>query len=736
MKQIYLDYNATTPIAKEVAEAMKPYLDLYFGNPSSSHSFGSTTKIAVENARKQVAGLINCDPGEIIFTSGGTESNNFALRGIAFKHRNRGNHIITSQIEHPAILEVCRYLEKHNFEITYLPVDKFGMVNPKEVEKAIRPDTLLVSIMHANNEVGTVQQIEEIGKIAKEYNVYFHTDAAQSLGKVEVDVKKSGVDLLSIAGHKIYAPKGIGALYIKKGVTIEKLIHGADHEQNMRAGTENVLEIVGLGKACEIAKRDFEKNQKHFKAMSDLLFDTIKNELPQVKLNGHPTKRLPNTVSLSFPEIEANTLLGRLEHVAASAGSACHAENIEVSQVLEAMAVPIKYAMGTIRFSTGRDLTKEDVQIAAKEIITKVRELSPTDDSSQNIASNKSTDVKLTHFTHGLGCACKIEPKILGNILQSFPEMVVDSSVLVGNETSDDAAVYKLSDDLALVQTLDFLTPVVDNPYDFGAIATANAISDVYAMGAKPINALNIVGFPVKSLSTEVLNQILQGAADKANEAGIKIVGGHSIEDNEPKFGMSVTGVIHPDKVIRNYGAKPGDALVLTKKIGTGILSTALKRGVISDAAKDELTRSMSELNKKAAEIMINYSVHACTDITGFGLLGHLHEMSSNSKCDVEISNDKVPVFDEAKDLAAAGIIPGGSKSNLASVEPYAVFKGLTDTQKLILCDAQTSGGLLIALPQEDAQKMIKEMYDSNIKNVRIVGKFTDKGAGDIFVYQ
>ncbi len=734
MKQIYLDYNATTPIAKEVAEEMKPYLDLYFGNPSSSHSFGSITKIAVENARKQVAGLINCDPGEIIFTSGGTESNNFALRGIAFKHRNRGNHIITSQIEHPAILEVCRYLEKHNFEVTYLPVDEFGMVNPEDVKKAIRPDTLLVSIMHANNEVGTVQPIEEIGKIAKEHNVYFHTDAAQSLGKVEVDVKKSGVDLLSIAGHKIYAPKGIGALYIKKGVEIEKLIHGADHEQNMRAGTENVLEIVGLGKACEIAKRDFEKNQKHFKEMSDLLFDTIKSELPQVKLNGHPTKRLPNTVSLSFPEIEANTLLGRLEDVAASAGSACHAENIEVSQVLEAMAVPIKYAMGTIRFSTGRDLTKEDIKKAAKEIIEKVKELSPSDDSMQNIAANKNADVKLTHFTHGLGCACKIEPKILGNILQSFPEMVVDSSVMVGNETSDDAAVYKLSDDLALVQTLDFLTPIVDNPYDFGAIATANAISDVYAMGANPINALNIVAFPIKSLSTEVLNQILQGAADKANEAGIKIVGGHSIEDNEPKFGMSVTGIIHPDKVIRNFGAKPGDALILTKKIGTGILSTALKRGIISDNAKEEVTQSMVALNKKPAEIMMNYRVHACTDITGFGLLGHLYEMSSNSKCDVEVSYNNVPIFDEAKDLATAGIIPGGSKSNLASVEPHVNFNGLTDTEKLIICDAQTSGGLLIALPKEDAEKMMIELHNSNVENARIVGYFTDEGKGNISI--
>ncbi|HHH53100.1 MAG TPA: cysteine desulfurase, partial [Bacteroidetes bacterium] len=247
MNPIYLDFNATTPIAKEVADAMRPFLDEYFGNPSSVHTYGIKTKLAVENARSQIAKLINCEPSEIIFTSGGTESNNFAIRGIVFANKDKGNHIITSSVEHPAVFEVCKYLEKFGFEITYLPVDQYGMVSPDDLKKAIRKETILVSIMHANNEVGTIQPIKELAQIAKDSNIFFHSDAAQSLGKIPVDVKDMDVDLLSIAGHKLYAPKGIGALYVKNGVKLEKLIYGADHEQNMRAGTENVLEIVGLG---------------------------------------------------------------------------------------------------------------------------------------------------------------------------------------------------------------------------------------------------------------------------------------------------------------------------------------------------------------------------------------------------------------------------------------------------------------------------------------------------------
>lgn len=370
MIPIYLDYNATTPIDREVAEVMKPFLGELFGNPSSTHPYGLEARDTVELARRQVAKLVNCHPDEIIFTSGGTESNNYAIKGAAYANKHKGNHIITSSVEHPAVIEVCKYLSENGFDITYLPVDEYGMVNPKDVEEAITSKTILLSIMHANNEVGTIQPIETIGRIAKRNNILFHTDAAQSLGKIEVDVEKMGVDLLSVAGHKLYAPKGIGALYIKNGVVLEKLIHGADHEMNQRAGTENILEISGLGKACEIAGRDLIKNSTHLKDMSDALYNGIVQLLPQVKLNGHPLNRLPNTLSLSFPGIEANVLLSIMPDIAASAGAACHTDSIKISSVLASMKIPEEIAMGTIRFSTGKLSTLPEMNKAANYIVS------------------------------------------------------------------------------------------------------------------------------------------------------------------------------------------------------------------------------------------------------------------------------------------------------------------------------------------------------------------------------
>ncbi len=733
MEPIYLDYNATTPIAKEVADAMRPYLDELFGNPSSVHNYGVKTKLAVEKARAQLAALIACSPSEIVFTSGGTESNNYAIKGIAQAHKNKGNHIIGSAIEHPAVVEVCRYLEKNGFEYTSVPVDENGVILLEELEAAIRPETILITVMHANNEVGTIQPLCDISGIARRHQIVFHTDAAQSLGKIPVNVDDLGVDLLSIAGHKLYAPKGIGALYIRSGVKLEKLMHGADHEQNLRAGTENVLEIVGLGAAAELAQNSLSANFEHYKKTRDYLERLLTESFPSAKINGDRENRLPNTLSISFPKVEANTLIDRLDGVAASAGAACHAESVDVSAVLEAMHVPIDYAMGTIRFSTGRGTNMQEIKQAAAEIIGTIRQLMPKEESG--IVTDKvfQKEIKLTHYTHGLGCACKIQPQNLEKVLKNLAP-VTDKNVLVGTETSDDAAVYLLRDDLAVVQTLDFFTPIVDDPYQFGAVAAANALSDIYAMGAEPVFALNIVGFPEDTLPLEVLEQILKGAQDKATEAGIPILGGHTVEDPEPKFGMVVTGTIHPDKILRNSGAKPGDKLILTKPLGTGILSTALKRGMISEELRERLTQQMARLNKTAAQEMKKFKVHACTDVTGFGLLGHLKEMTVGSACDATIFYDKVPFLPDVKNLAVGGVIPGGSYNNLNFISGFVNFGNLPRTDQLLLCDAQTSGGLLIALPEDEAEKLLADLILAGIQDACIIGEFIATGKGMISI--
>ena len=731
MDLVYLDYNATTPIDKEVVAEMKPFLDVYFGNPSSSHEFGLKTKMAVEKARKQLSDLLNCKPEEIIFTSGGSESNNYAIKGIAQARKSYGRHIITSSVEHPAVSEVCEYLAQQGFEITVLPVDAEGVVSVDDLEKAIRPDTILVTIMHANNEVGAIQPIKELAKVAHQNNIVFHTDAAQSVGKISTDVTELGVDLMSVAGHKLYAPKGIGALYIKTGIQLEKLIHGADHERNLRAGTENVLEIVGLGKAAEIAQRDFEKNVSHYSEMRDLLEHLLEKGIPDIKVNSKNTPRLPNTCSVSIYRIEANTLLDELEGVAASAGAACHTDSIDVSAVLEAMAVPIDFAMGTIRFSTGRGNTKHDIEKAASLFIEKVKQIRGED--IVDIASINHDEVKLTHFTHGLGCACKLRPQDLEQVLKNIP-VPSDNNVLVGTDSSDDATVYRINDNQAIVQTLDFFTPIVDEPYYFGAIAAANALSDVYAMGAKPIFALNIVGFPDKRLPMSVLQEILQGAQDKAAEAGISILGGHTVEDTEPKYGMVVSGLINPDEILTNNGAKADDVLILTKPIGTGIISTATKRGLTSDKTKKEVIELMSTLNKGAADVMIDFEVHACTDVTGFGLMGHLREMVLNTDVGVTIRKDDIPIIDEAREFAVAGIIPGGTINNFDYVANEVIYSdSLTEVDKMLLCDAQTSGGLLIAVKRADADEMLNKLINSNI-NAAVIGEFTNKNIGKIIV--
>ena len=377
MGNIYLDYNATTPIDPQVAEAMLPYIHGIFGNPSSGHSFGQKARRGVDEARRQLTSVIGCAEDDVIFTSGGTEANNHAIKGVAWAYRHRGNHIITSSIEHPAVTEVCRFLEGQGFRVSYLPVDEDGWVHPKHVEETITNETLLVSIMHANNEVGTVQPIADIAEIAHRHGALVHSDCAQSVGKIPVRVNDLCVDLLSVAGHKLYAPKGIGALYIRPGVRLEKLMHGANHEQDRRAGTENVIEMVGLGKACELIEQNLASYANHMAGMRDRLEQGLLATQAAARVNGHAKSRLPNTSSISFRGMEADRILSNLPTVAASAGAACHSDQVEVSHVLEAMNVPTQYAMGTLRFSVGRFTTEEEVDRAVVEIGDVVASMTP-----------------------------------------------------------------------------------------------------------------------------------------------------------------------------------------------------------------------------------------------------------------------------------------------------------------------------------------------------------------------
>ena len=373
MNRIYLDYNASTPIAPEVADAMRPFLAEHFGNPSSHHWAGAPAKAALEHARTRVAGLLSCKPGEVVFTSGGTEANNHAIKGAFFARRGRGHHIITTQIEHPATLQPCRFLEQLGAEITYLPVDGTGMVDPDDVRKAITAHTILVSVMHANNEVGTIQPIGAIARITRERGVLLHTDAAQSVGKVRTNVDDLGVDLLSVAGHKVYAPKGVGALYIREGVALEPLLHGAGHESGRRAGTENVLLDVGLGVACDLAVKEFDTRIARLTHLRDY-FHAGLSELfgPDLHLNGHPSARLPNTLNVSFEGRIGSEVLEVLENVAASTGSACHSGRRELSPVLKAMGVSEAIGLGAVRFSLGRGTTQEEIDLVLELLRTKL----------------------------------------------------------------------------------------------------------------------------------------------------------------------------------------------------------------------------------------------------------------------------------------------------------------------------------------------------------------------------
>jgi cysteine desulfurase len=382
MRRVYMDHNATTPVHPEVLEAMMPFFRDHFGNASSIHWAGREVKKYLDEAREQVAGLMNADPDEIVFTGCGTESDNMAIKGVAFTHKDKGRHIITSKVEHHAVLHTCEFMEKTGYEITRLSVDREGMIDLEELRRAIRPDTVLLSIMFANNETGTIFPVQEIGETAREKGVLFHTDAVQAVGKIPIDLKKLPVDILSLSGHKLNTPKGIGAQFIRKGTRLSPLIHGGAQERNRRAGTENIPYIIGLGKACEIARRDFQKRHEKLRGLRDRLQEGILRTIPHVELNGHPAKRLPNTLNMSFLYVEGESLLLNLdlEGIAVASGSACTSGSLDPSHVLLAMGKSPLLAQSALRFSLGWTNNEEDVDYLLEvlpRVIDRLRAISP-----------------------------------------------------------------------------------------------------------------------------------------------------------------------------------------------------------------------------------------------------------------------------------------------------------------------------------------------------------------------
>ena len=397
---IYMDNSATSPVKEEVFNAMIPYLKEEFGNPSTFYKLGRDAKKAVEEARGQVARLINAETREITFTSGGTESDNMAIKGIAYKLEDKGKHIITTEIEHPAVLRTCEYLEEKGFEVTYIPVQENGIIDVNDIKDAIREDTILISVMHANNEIGTIQPIAEVGKIAKENDIVFHVDAVQSVGKIPVDVKEANIDLLSISSHKIYGPKGIGAIFIRKGVRLETLIHGGGQENGLRSGTENVPGIVGFGKAAELAYEHLDENIEKLTEIRDALIEKVLDRIPETYLNGDRENRLPNNANFRFAAIEGEGLILRLDAkgINGATGSACSSKSLKASYVLSALGLEDAEIHGSLRLSLGTENTIEDVEVvvdAIEEVVAGLRRMSPLWDNE----NNESLELDESKFT-------------------------------------------------------------------------------------------------------------------------------------------------------------------------------------------------------------------------------------------------------------------------------------------------------------------------------------------------
>lgn len=408
MNRIYFDHSATTPVDKEVASLMLEYMTDKFGNASSVHAFGREARKAVDESREKVAALIGAAANEIYFTSGGTESDNLALKGVAYANRKKGNHIITSVIEHHAILHTCEHLEKEGFVVTYLPVDETGMISLSDLAAAITDQTILISIMFANNEVGTIQPVKEIGRLAREKGVYFHTDAVQAVGNTPIDVKDMNIDLLTMSAHKFHGPKGVGALYVRRGVRIQSIQHGGGHERNMRAGTENVPGIVGLGKAAEIAKNEMEKKISYLSRLRDKLIEGVMGKISHTKLNGHRTDRMPGNANFSFLFVEGESLLLNLDMkgIAASSGSACTSGSLDPSHVLLAMGLSHEVAHGSLRLTLGKGNTEADIDYCLDvlpQIVERLRQMSPLwqDDDGPKPLNPCSSCHAHGHHDHG-----------------------------------------------------------------------------------------------------------------------------------------------------------------------------------------------------------------------------------------------------------------------------------------------------------------------------------------------
>ncbi len=730
---VYLDHNATTPLDPRVAEAMRPCLDGLYGNPSSHHRAGREARARLEAARAEIAACLGAAPDELVLGSGGSEANNLALRGAV--EARGGGHVVTTAIEHPAVLEVLRALERAGrITLSLVAPEPDGRVRAQAVLAACRPDTILVSVMLANNETGALQPVAEIAAGLAGRGVLVHTDAAQAVGKIPVDVGALGVDLLSLAGHKLYAPKGVGALYVRRGVALAPQILGASHESGRRAGTESVLGAVGLGAACRLVREGLARDLAHTQRLRDRLQALLQDAFPDAVVHGPREARLPNTLSIALPGLTADPLLRRLsDEVAASAGAACHAEEVSVSHVLAAMGVGPELALATLRLSVGRASRDEEIEQAAARIVELARELRGPGDGPAPVAS--TGEVRLTEHTRGLGCGCKLGPQVLRALRHTLPAPR-HAEVVVGFESSDDAAVWRLPDGRLLVQTIDVFTPIVDDPRAFGAIAAVNALSDVYAMGARPAFALQLVGFPIGRLPEAVLHAMLEGAAEVAEEAGVDVLGGHSIEDPEPKLGWCVTGFTTEAGLWTNAGARPGDALLLTKALGTGALATARARRDLDDAPWAAAVASMRRLNRVAAEVLTDFAPHAATDVTGFGLLGHLGGLLAASGVDASLVASKLPVLEGAEAALVGGHAPGGTLRNLADAERFTRFAPpIPRVRRLLLADAQTSGGLLVALPEARAEAARAALVAAG-ETATIVGRVRSAGEGRVEVVE